>query len=615
MCLDKNKSISQTKFCDGKKDCPDGDDENTEICEASNLLKKLSYIISYPLILILVVSYFVLPKIHYNQSVVKKISIEFGIKKTNVKALQETAARKDEFITKYKKAHSNLSEMKMLVDEMKYDLYKKGNKGNQQEVSSWVKEIEDELHNNAEERYQCILTYYKASHPLIDKIADPEGGILGKIGKLGLNLNCLLLFVLLLFHIFDYVKDIDVTEVIYHYDITVLQQVYEQYKGFNFFHLFLTSLGLLFVSHIFNAIYWLLIRHKVAHRQGTQPTYKKKLWNNLPLIPLVLPILLFCRRVELIMATESPYMEKVAWVAAIEELNVLQRMANDVKIIEVVFELFGQMVIQIILILRFQWLVSKPDIKGFGFSFGVSFKTYMLVTMGISFFSGIIPALFTYHRRNRENVRPYASLSSVFIILMWNLVFITKLLVYIIGFQNTPILFWVPVIAHMFLAFLLLTKYEPEFGVLEKHDKLIHVFASFLVPISLPCDKQASMAKVYGISLLTFCLECFSILSFAILMNNFYSDPGFKEANAEFPHLLNLGMFVSKLKFDHLCYLTAVLVVVVTLISSALIYLYSRCFHPRTKMFRSVSKPEEKNSLEMNTESESRKAGVNGDNV
>ena len=208
MCVDKNKSISQTKFCDGKKECPDGDDENPEICEASDLLKKLSYIISYPLILILVVSYFVLPKIHYNQSVVKKISIEFGIKKTNVKALQETAARKDEFITKYKKAHSNLSEMKMLVDEMKYDLYKKGNKGNQQEVSSWVKEIEDELHNNPEERYQCILTHYKASHPLIDKIADPEGGILGKIGKLGLNLNCLLLFVLLLFHIFDYVKDI-----------------------------------------------------------------------------------------------------------------------------------------------------------------------------------------------------------------------------------------------------------------------------------------------------------------------------------------------------------------------------------------------------------------------
>lgn len=208
MCLDKNNSISQTKFCNREKDCSDGSDENPEVCEASDLLKKLSYIISYPLILVLVVSYFVLPKIHYKQSVVKKISKEFRIKKTNVEALQETTVRKDEFVSKYKKAHSNPSEMKILVDEMKYDLCKKGNKENQQEVSSWVRELEDELHNNSEERYQCILTHYKASYPLIDKIADPEGGILGRIGKLGLNLNCLSLFVALLFHIFDYVKDI-----------------------------------------------------------------------------------------------------------------------------------------------------------------------------------------------------------------------------------------------------------------------------------------------------------------------------------------------------------------------------------------------------------------------
>ena len=105
--------------------------------------------------------------------------------------------------------------------------------------------------------------------------------------------------------------------------------------------------------------------------------------------------------------------------------------------------------------------------------------------------------------------------------------------------------------------------------------------------------------------MITFCLECVSILLFAIFMNNFYPYQGFKEANEEFPNLLNLAMVVSK--FDHLCYLTAVLVVVVTLISTTLIYLYSKCFHPRTKMFRSVSKPEEKNSLEMATESESRK--------
>ena len=33
------------------------------------------------------------------------------------------------------------------------------------------------------------------------------------------------------------------------------------------------------------------------------------------------------------MATESPFMEQAAWVVAMEELNELQKMANDVKII------------------------------------------------------------------------------------------------------------------------------------------------------------------------------------------------------------------------------------------------------------------------------------------
>ena len=102
------------------------------------------------------------------------------------------------------------------------------------------------------------------------------------------------------------------------------------------------------------------------------------------------------------------------------------------------------MVIQVILILRFQWLVSKPDINSFGFSFGVTFRTYLLITMGISFFFGIIPALFTYHKKNRENLRSFTSMSGVLIVIMWNCIFFTKLFVYIIGFQNTPIFFLDP---------------------------------------------------------------------------------------------------------------------------------------------------------------------------
>ena len=72
---------------------------------------------------------------------------------------------------------------------------------------------------------------------------------------------------------------------------------------------------------------------QVPQNQTVQPQYKKKLWHNLPLIPLVLPILLCCRRAELSMATESPHIEQKAWVVAKEEMMVLGRMANDVKMI------------------------------------------------------------------------------------------------------------------------------------------------------------------------------------------------------------------------------------------------------------------------------------------
>ena len=49
---------------------------------------------------------------------------------------------------------------------------------------------------------------------------------------------------------------------IYHFDTVVLQQAYQQYNDFNFFYLFLTSVGLLTVTHVFNVIYWVLARNR-----------------------------------------------------------------------------------------------------------------------------------------------------------------------------------------------------------------------------------------------------------------------------------------------------------------------------------------------------------------
>ena len=53
----------------------------------------------------------------------------------------------------------------------------------------------------------------------------------------------------------------DITSVIFHFDVEVLQQTYDQHQGFNFFYFFVSSVVLLLVSHIFNAAYWTLIKH------------------------------------------------------------------------------------------------------------------------------------------------------------------------------------------------------------------------------------------------------------------------------------------------------------------------------------------------------------------
>ena len=57
---------------------------------------------------------------------------------------------------------------------------------------------------------------------------------------------------------------------IYHFDKVVLQQAYRQYNDFNFFYLFLTSIGLLCVTHVFNVTYWVLARNTKETKVGVK---------------------------------------------------------------------------------------------------------------------------------------------------------------------------------------------------------------------------------------------------------------------------------------------------------------------------------------------------------
>ena len=79
-----------------------------------------------------------------------------------------------------------------------------------------------------------------------------------------------------------------------------------------------------------------------------------------------------------------------------------------------VFENFGELIVQAILLFRFQWLVNKDDFSTLGFSFQV----YVTSVMGLSFFT-MLTALTKYHNRGRKSMRKMFSLQTACTLLLW----------------------------------------------------------------------------------------------------------------------------------------------------------------------------------------------------
>ena len=112
-----------------------------------------------------------------------------------------------------------------------------------------------------------------------------------------------------------------------------------------------------------------------------------------------------------------------------------------------VTESFGQLIITCLLIFRFQWLVEK-DFK----SFGIDFKTYIILTMIVSFLS-MIHAIYKYHNRYRRSLRPMTNIGTPILLFTWTLLIVSKIIVYVIAFINTPGFFFVPALIKMFFPF------------------------------------------------------------------------------------------------------------------------------------------------------------------
>ena len=117
----------------------------------------------------------------------------------------------------YREIHHSKSKREKFFGDLKYEMYQNPDK--MEEVCTWVKEAEEELHKDANAIYDCVLTNFGGSHQVTARIVDPKGGIVTKMGskidqmvwprKIKWHLfKIAIMFVMLCLHMFDYVKDI-----------------------------------------------------------------------------------------------------------------------------------------------------------------------------------------------------------------------------------------------------------------------------------------------------------------------------------------------------------------------------------------------------------------------
>ena len=136
------------------------------------------------------------------------------------------------FITEYSSIHDSAKTLPFSL-HIKLWFYNQSDKEREVEVFSSIRQAEERLHDNAEERYLCILRNYRGDAAVTERICCPEGTLLGKLKEscqkfvnaiysflFGTTsspipwyiLDIVFGFICLCSHLFDYIKDIGKTE-------------------------------------------------------------------------------------------------------------------------------------------------------------------------------------------------------------------------------------------------------------------------------------------------------------------------------------------------------------------------------------------------------------------
>ena len=241
-------------------------------------------------------------------------------------------------------------------------------------------------------------------------------------------------------------------------------------------------------------------------------------------------------------------------------------------IAEIVTESFGQLIFTCLLIIRFPHLLDK-DLK----SFGIDFKTYIILTMVVSF-PTMLYAIHRYHNRYRESLHPKTRLDTPFLVIIWTMLIVTKVVISDVAFVNTPGLIFLPFLVKIFVSFCNFQSLVEDFKKKEIHEKCFLI--SFLIPISLPSKELKTMKLLNILNFFLYFLECFFLLIFAFLIKHFYHNKLYCQFYEKFPL-----KFLDNTSFDFLLVMICGTLFFVTLITSLLLGIHAKYFHPRTRLF------------------------------
>ena len=221
--------------------------------------------------------------------------------------------------------------------------------------------------------------------------------------------------------------------------------------------------------------------------------------------------------------------------------------------------------------MRFQWLLEK-DYK----SFGINFKTYVVLVM-IMLFSTMVHAIHKYHVRYRRSLRPIFSASTFVSVFCWALLIMSKVLVYVICFINTPGLIFMPVLIRILISFITFECLEEDFKSKEKHEKFVYLLVTFMVPVSLPSKELKTSKKLYMLNFILYFVECVGLLCFGLFMRNYYHNRPYCTYFEKLAQRLDLS-------FNTLLFLLFGLVLAASGICSLLLWISSKYFHPKDKL-------------------------------